>query len=136
MSTDMTIAEWLRPYLPILAAVVRGLIQLAAGAGFTWALTVTADQITMAVSAAAMLATLLWSAWQKISAVRAARRAEVAAAKASADATMKAGTAMPVTVKVTAGNLPNAAIRISTTEIAKAPLPPPVDVRPSPAPAA
>jgi hypothetical protein len=133
MGNDLTIADWIKPYLPIMGAVVRGLLQIASGLGFTWALTVSGDQIQMAVTAAAMLATLVWSAWQKIAAIKAARLAEVAAAKASAEATMKAGTPMPVTVTVTAKGLDNIATRVPATEAAAAPSVP-VDVRPQPAP--
>ena len=46
------------------------------------------------------------------------------------------GTPTPVTVTVTPGNMPNEAVRISATELAAAPLSPPVDVKPSPAPRA
>jgi hypothetical protein len=133
VSDKLTIAEWMQPYLPIVGAVVRGLVQIASGFGFTWALTVTGDQVTMAVSAGFMLATLLWSAWQKIVAIRNARRAEVAAAKASAAATMTAGVATPVTLTVTAEGMPNKAVRVSPEEIAAAPSAP-ANVEPSPAP--
>ena len=130
MGNDLTIAELLKPYLPIVGAVFRGLIQIAAGFGFTWALTVTADQVTMAVLGAAMLVTLLWSAWQKIAAVKAARLAEVAAAKASAKATLAAGKTTPVTVTVTPGDAPNKAVPVSRVELAATPN------APVPAPAA
>ncbi len=121
MGNDLTVAEWIKPYLPILAAIIRGLIQIASGFGFTWALTVSGDQITMLTTAAAMLVTLGWSAWQKIAAVKAARTAEVAAAKASAAATLATGKATPVTVAITPSGMPNEAVPIPAAEIAVAP---------------
>ena len=133
MDPKPTIAEWMQPYLPIFAAVVRGVVQIASGFGFTWALTVTGDQVTMAVSAAFMLATLAWSTWQKIAAIRDKRRAEVAAASASANATLVRGVATPVTVTVTPAGQSNKAVRISDAEIARAPVVP-VNVTPQPAP--
>jgi hypothetical protein len=121
MSDDLTIADSIKPYLPIITGVLRGLLQIASGFGFTWALAVTGDQITMAVSAAAMLVTLLWSAWQKITAIRDARIKEVAAAKASAQATMAAGKPTPVTVTVTPEGQPNVAVPVPPVEMAQAP---------------
>lgn len=60
-------------YLPILSGMARGALTIAGGAGFTYAQTVSASQIEMAVSAAMAAAGLLWSGWQKIKAVRALR---------------------------------------------------------------
>lgn len=127
MSDDLTIAEWIKPYLPIIGAVIRGLVQIASGFGFTWALAVSGDQITMATTAAAMLATLLWSAWQKVQAVKTARLETVAAAKASA------ALGQPVIVTVTPPGQPNVVTKISATEIAQTPSAP-LDVPPKPAP--
>lgn len=62
-------------YLPLVTALVRTLLGVAGGAGFTWALTVNADQVQMGVSAAMMAAAAIWSFWQKIQAMRALRRA-------------------------------------------------------------
>lgn len=62
-------------YLPLVTSLVRTLLAAAGGVGFTWALTVNADQIQMAVSAAMMAAAALWSFWQKIQSMRALRRA-------------------------------------------------------------
>lgn len=58
-------------YIPILAGFARGLMQLLGSAGFTWALTVNASQIQMAVSAALALTGFVWSAIQKVEAARA-----------------------------------------------------------------
>lgn len=60
-------------FLPILSGMARGILTIAGGAGFTYAQTVSASQIEMAVSAAMALTGLLWSGWQKIKAVRALR---------------------------------------------------------------
>ncbi len=132
MSDDATIADWIKPYLPIIGGLVRGVVQIASGLGFTWALTVSGDQITMATTAAAMLATLGWSSWQKIAAIRDARLAEVAAAKASAQATMATGKPTPVTVTVTPEGQPNIAVPVSAVEMAQAPAVPPLVVSPAP----
>lgn len=120
MSDDLTISDTIKPYLPIIGAVIRGLVQIASGFGFTWALAVTGDQITMATTAAAMLATLLWSAWQKVAAIRDSRRAEVAAAKASA------ALGQPVTVTVTSPDRPNIATPVPVPELMTAPTAPTV----------
>lgn len=111
----LTIASWIEPYLPIIAAVVRGLVQIASGLGFAWALTVNGSQIQMAASAIAMLLTLGWSSWQKVQAVKAARIAEVAAARASAAA------GKPVTVVVTPDSLPNTVKPVTRAELATVP---------------
>lgn len=62
-------------YLPLVTGLVRAILAAAGGAGFTWALAVNADQIQMAVSGAMILASALWSFWQKLQAMRALRRA-------------------------------------------------------------
>jgi hypothetical protein len=67
-------------YVEIAAGVIRGLLQILSSFGFTWALTVTGSQVTMAATAAVMLATLLWSAWNKITHARAVNLAAVASA--------------------------------------------------------
>lgn len=103
------------PYLPIVTGIVRGLVAIASGFGFTWALTVSGSQIQMAATAAIALAMLLWSAYQKVAAVRAARRAEVAAAVNS----IRIG--VPVTVIETPQGQPNVAERIPPAEIIVAP---------------
>jgi hypothetical protein len=121
MEDKLTIAEWIKPYLPIIGGLVRGVIQISSGLGFTWALTVSGDQIQMAVTAGAMLITLGWSAWQKIVAIRDSRIKEVAAAKASAQATLATGVVTPVTVKVTPEGQPNIAVPVPLTEMAQAP---------------
>lgn len=68
-------------YVAIVLAVVRGVIQIATGFGFTWALTVSGDQMTMIATAIVMLATLIWSAWQKFSDARAGHANSVASAE-------------------------------------------------------
>lgn len=85
-------------YVPILASLVRGLLNVLGGVGFTWALTVNASQIQMAVSAGLIVASLVWSAVQKLQAARASHDSSVASAQASAKATALAGVATPVTV--------------------------------------
>jgi len=115
------------PYLPIIAGIVRGIVGIASGFGFTWALTVSGDQITMAATAAVALGMLLWSGWQKIAAIRAARRTAVAAAVASAEK------GVPVIVTETPPGQQNIATRVSATEAANAPAVPSSAV-PQPAP--
>jgi len=88
-------------YLPILAGVLRAFLAALGAAGFTWANAVTGSQIEMAAGAAMMLGAAVWSAWQKIQAVRKSQRESVASAVASAEATQKAGA--PVAVVVGAG---------------------------------
>lgn len=78
-------------YAPILAGVLRAILAAAGAAGFMWAQTVTGDQIEMAVGAAMILGSAVWSAWQKIQAIRASRRMVVSAAVQSAHATQRAG---------------------------------------------
>ncbi len=84
-------------YVAIALGLVRGLLQIAAGCGFTWAVAVTGDQMAMAASALVMLATLLWSAWQKIKATRRVRQAAVESATRTAAASAYGG---PVPVAV------------------------------------
>ncbi len=123
------------PYLPIAAGIVRGVVGMLSAGGYVWALTVTADQITMWATGIVAAGMLGWSAWQKIEAVRDKRRAEVAAARASAQMTHEAGRPMPVTVTETAAGKPNIATAVSVAEIAKAPTVP-AGTPPAPAPAA
>ena len=68
--TDQTTIVSNPGYTAVAFALVRGVIQIASGFGFTWALTVSADQTTMIASGLAMLATIGWSAWEKIAAAR------------------------------------------------------------------
>jgi tetrahydromethanopterin S-methyltransferase subunit D len=67
-------------YVAIATAVIRGILQIAAGFGFTWALTVTGSQVMMIATGVVMLMTLAWSVWQKISQARAVHIAAVASA--------------------------------------------------------
>lgn len=115
------------PFLPIVAAMIRGLVGIASGAGFTWAATVSGDQATMIATAVVAGAMLAWSGWQKIAAVRASRRSQVAAAVASFEQ------GAPVTVTETPVGQPNVATRVSAAEAAAAPSVP-AGVKPSPAP--
>lgn len=132
--TDLTIADWIKPYLPLIGTTVRGILYICSTMGLTWAHAVTGSQLEMIVTAIALLGTFGWSIQQKFAAIRDKRQAEVAAAKASAEATMKAGTPTPVTVTVTAKDRDNIATKVSWTEAAAA-ASVPVDVRPQPAPA-
>lgn len=67
-------------YVPFVTSVVRQLLTLAGGAGFTWALTVNASQVQMGVSAAMVATSVIWSQWQKLRAKQALRRAAAAPA--------------------------------------------------------
>ena len=78
-------------YVAIAAAVVRGLLQIASGLGLGWGAFVSGDQITMLAWAIVMALTLLWSAYQKIKAIRKRELAAVVSAQRSAHATQQAG---------------------------------------------
>lgn len=93
-------------YLPILTGLLRAILAALGAAGFTWAQAVTGSEIEMATGAAMMFGAAVWSAWQKISALRAARRQAVSSAVASADATMQAGQPVAVIVGPSAGLTP------------------------------
>lgn len=93
-------------YLSIVAAVIRGLLQIASGLGFGWALAVTGDQVTMVATALVMLGTLLWSAYQKIQAVKRTRDAAALSAHLSADASARAGEPVPIAVVATKQGAP------------------------------
>lgn len=67
-------SEW-SAYLPLVTSLARTILGVLGGAGFTWALAVNADQVQMGVSAAMVLASALWSFWQKVQAMRAIRTA-------------------------------------------------------------
>ena len=67
-------------YVPLVTSLVRSLLGIAGGAGFTWALAVNASQVQMAVSAAMMAGAAIWSFWQKIQAQRALNKAAAAPA--------------------------------------------------------
>lgn len=66
--------DW-TPYFPIVTSLVRTVLVALGGAGFAWAKAVTGDQVTMGVSAAMVIVAAGWSAWQKVAAVRALRKA-------------------------------------------------------------
>lgn len=76
--TDIDTAQlpptW-QDYLPLVTSIVRTLLGVAGGVGFTWAQAVSASQVQMAVSAAMILASAAWGVWQKIQAQRALRQA-------------------------------------------------------------
>lgn len=114
------------PYLPIVAGLFRGGVALAAGGGWMYAKTVSGDQATMAATVALGAGMMMWSALQKVRALRKARRAEVAAALASA----RVG--VPVTVIETPKGQDNIAARVPPTEAVLAPSVP-VDAVPIPA---
>lgn len=65
----------------LVTAFIRQILPLAAGAGFMWAKTVTADQTTMIATALVAVGSLGWSLWQKIVA---ARREDVIANESAA----------------------------------------------------
>lgn len=67
-------------YLPVFMGLLRTVLGVFGGAGFTWAVGVTDSQIQMVVSALMILAAAGWSAYQKISANRALRHAAAAPA--------------------------------------------------------
>lgn len=83
-------------YLPVVSTMFRAVLIGAGMVGFTWAKTVTGDQVTMFSFAALTVAAALWSGWKKIEAIRDARRLALAAGMASAQATHEAG--MPTVV--------------------------------------
>lgn len=74
MFSEMFPKEW-AVYLPLVTDLLRKLLAIAGGLGFTWALTVSGSQIEMAVSAAFALGSIVWGFWQKIKAQRALRTA-------------------------------------------------------------
>lgn len=123
------------PLYPIVAGQLRGIVGIASGAGFAWALGVTGEQITMAAAVLVALGMLVWSGCQKVAAWRAGRKAEVAAGVASAQKTVEFGKYMPVTVVETPIGQQNEAVQIPMSEQRGAPTVP-ANVKPSPAPAA
>src|SRR5678815_1975619 len=85
-------------YLSIVAAVIRGVLQIASGLGFGWATFVTGDQVTMIATATVMVLTLFWSAWQKVRAVRRRQVAAEESAALSAVASAQAGEPVEIVV--------------------------------------
>jgi hypothetical protein len=71
-------------YIPIVTGLVRNLLAAAGAAGFTWALAVNDSQVQMAVSLTMVVASALWSGWQKLQAARAIRVAAARPAGAAA----------------------------------------------------
>lgn len=90
MDIEPTPDEW-KVYVPILTGFLRAVLAALGAANFTWAQAVSADQIQMIVGVVLMVVAAVWSAWQKIAAVRTARRQAAASAVASAKATIAAG---------------------------------------------
>lgn len=83
-------------YLPIITGLVRqGLVALGMF-GVTWAETVTGDQVQFYVGGLMVVAGFIWTAWQKIAGIRAARLLAVQSAIASANATGNTGVNTPV----------------------------------------
>lgn len=89
-------------YVPILAGLGRGLLSALGGIGCTWAYTVNASEIQMGVSAALIVVSLIWTAVQKIQALRASHDSSVASANASAQRTATLGVATPIVVETKA----------------------------------
>lgn len=96
---DLTVHPPNPTYVSIVAAVIRGVLQIASGLGFAWGAFVSGDQVMMIATAAVMVGTLLWSAYQKIQAMRQKERAAIASAVTSAEATVSAG--QPVAIAIT-----------------------------------
>lgn len=71
-------------YVPLVTTLLRQVLMAAGAAGFTWALTVNASQIQMAVSAALVVASAVWSFIQKIKAKHALRVAAASPATSAA----------------------------------------------------
>lgn len=72
-------ASW-APYLPIATGIARKLLAVAGSYHVTWALAVTDSDVQMATGAAMIVASVLWSGWQKIRAQRALDAAAAAPA--------------------------------------------------------
>lgn len=104
-------------YLSIVGGLVRGVLQIASGLGFGWALGVTGDQQTMLATAIVMAGTLAWSGYQKIAALRKRRRAAEQSAVRSAQASSQAGT--PVAIAVV-NPMPTALPDVSADELNRA----------------
>src|ERR1044072_4696926 len=85
-------------YVQVIAAVIRGLIQVSSGIGFAWGATLSDGQVVMYASAIVMIATLIWSAYQKIRALRHSRQSAMASAIRSSQATMQSGEPTPIAV--------------------------------------
>lgn len=72
MFSDMIPKEWF-VYLPLLTDLIRKILAIAGGCGFTWGLTVTGSQVEMAAGAALALISVCWGFYQKIRAQHALR---------------------------------------------------------------
>lgn len=78
-------------HVQAVAALLRAVIQFAAGAGFTWGALVTGDQVTMAATALVTIGTIAWSLWQKRRSATHLRQAALVSAVRSAEASAAAG---------------------------------------------
>lgn len=99
IDTNLTLEPPDPAYVSIVAAFLRGAIQIVAGMGFL-AGAYTDSQIMMAATALVALVTLGWSAYQKLQAAKRRHDAAVQSALRSAAATQAAGT--PVAIAVVA----------------------------------
>ena len=116
--------------MPIITGQLRTLIAAFGAYLGTYGLTVSGEAQDKLLGAALVVVSLALSAGQKWWAERKKRTAEVAAAKATAAATMALGKPTPVTVVVTPAGMPNEAVPVPRVELAAAP------IVPVPAPAA
>lgn len=80
MSDDFVSSKPDPSYVAIAAGILRGLLQLASGFGFAWALAVTGSQITMLATGIVMVIAFVWSAWQKVGQAWAVHQAAVMSA--------------------------------------------------------
>lgn len=85
-------------YVNIVAGLFRTFLAAAMGFGLGWAAGVTGEQVMMMATAATIVGTGLWSAYQKIQAHRKNKRAAMQSAIRSAEATSQAG--QPVAIAV------------------------------------
>jgi len=85
-------------YVTLLAALIRGSLQILSGIGLGWGAFVSGDQITMAAWATVSLLTFSWTIWQKFQAARRNDKTSVASAVVSAVATDEAKKPTPIVV--------------------------------------
>jgi hypothetical protein len=116
--------------MPMLLALVRhGVAAFGVYLG-TYGITVSGSGQDQLVGAGMVIVSVGLSFMDKLWAKWKARTGAVLAARASAEATIDAGRATPVTVVVTPAGVPNEAVRVSPSEAA--PPTPPGNVPPSP----
>lgn len=85
-------------YVAIVASFLRGLIQLASGAGFL-AGAYADSQVLMVATLLVAVGTLVWSFYQKLQAEKKNHDASIASARLSAEASARAGE--PIAIAVT-----------------------------------